>query len=718
MKRISIAFLWHMHQPPYLDPFTGQYRLPWVVLHGLKDYFDMPALLEELDDTRISINLVPILMTQLRDYQSGIARDAYLDVATKAPELLSDRERRFIETFFFPFPDEIMGNFNPHFLHLKKKVRAARSTGEQGNALTHQELRDAQVLFMLFWAGRALRAEDLVSALMDKGRDFTAADLDGLMQLYRAFLPRILPEYRRQRDAGKLEVSVSPYSHPILPLLVDSHAAQVAKPGSPLPNERFSYPIDARLHLAIAQDRYTEVFGAPATGMWPSEGSVSPEVVPLVREAGVNWVCTDRAILEKALGRRVAFEETLRPYRFKGLHFFFRDTKISDLIGFTYASWKPREAVDDFLRRIRELAERSPMEHPVVTVAMDGENAWEYFTHGGYEFLRTLYRAIEDAPDLTTTTFGGYLEEHPETVEELGHIGTGSWIYGDFSTWIGDPIKNRAWEYLTYTRKEVENFLREHTDMSLDRLKHLPVVEFLLRAESSDWFWWYGEGHSSINDPDFDDLFRANLRFLYFLIGKPAPAYLDRPLVEERRDDTSTIPPFAYIRPCITGKQDDYFEWLSAGSYELQSGALHKLQPRLRKAYFGYDPDTFFLRVDTFDPALTALAKVELEVRFGQPCPYALRMSLVDGRWTLVEKLAREGGEARALELSVGRIVELAIPFDRLVPPDEIEAGLRHTVSFNLRLYKRGMEVERFPWNHDIDVQVNTIDLETENWFV
>jgi alpha-amylase/alpha-mannosidase (GH57 family) len=718
LRKVSIAFLWHMHQPPYLNPFLGEYRLPWVFLHGLKDYYDMPALLEQCPGTRVTINLVPSLFSQLRDYEHGGTTDRYLRVAATPADQLTDLEHRFVTRFFFPFPDEIIRNFSPHYLQLKKKLRAAEAPGNGHRLPTPQDYRDAQVLFLLSWCGETLKREEPVRGLLAKGRDFTPADQVELLEALAAFTGRILPEYARLSATGRLEVAVSPYSHPILPLLVDVNNARVAKPSSPLPSEPFAYPIDARLHLALAQERYAELFGHKARGMWPSEGSVSPEVARLIREAGLDWVCTDRAILEKSLGRAATPDEVLRPWRFEGLTFFFRDTRVSDLIGFTYANWQPAEAVADFLRRVREAAAASTLEHPLVTVAMDGENAWEHFIHGGYEFLRQLYRAIEAAPDLETVTFSDWLEARPETVGTLPHLGTGSWIYGDFATWIGDPVKNRAWEYLSFARKEVAHFLSEYTDMSLDTLKHLPIVEHTLRAESSDWFWWYGEGHTSINDPDFDDLFRANVRFLYVLMGQTPPAHLDKPLAPVERDATSTRPPVAYVRPQISGELDDYFEWLSAGSYELQAGALARVNPALRRVHFGFDEQSFYLRVDLAGVAADVLENRVLEVRFLAPAAAGVRVVRSNEGWQVEPVDLPPQHPCGRCKVAVGHVLELALPLDHLFPGYGPAEGLRALVSFNLRLFKRGMEVERFPWSHDIDVYVNTRDFETENWFV
>jgi len=721
VKKVSIAFLWHMHQPPYLNPFLGEYRLPWVFLHGLKDYFDMPALLDRCPGTRVTINLVPSLFSQLRDYEHGGTSDRYLRVAATPAEQLTELERRFVTRFFFPFPDEITRAFSPHYLQLKKKLRAAEAPGNGFHRPpTPQDFRDAQVLFLLSWCGVTLKAEEPVRSLLARGRDFAPADQAALLEALQAFTHRILPEHARQAAAGRLEVAVSPYSHPILPLLIDVGNARVAKPSSPLPGEPFAHPLDARLHLALAQERYRELFGRPARGMWPSEGSVCPEAARLIREAGLDWVCTDRAILEKTLGRPATPDEILRPWRFEGLTFFFRDTKISDLIGFTYANWTPAEAVADFLRRVREVAASSHLERPLITVAMDGENAWEHFVHGGYDFLQQLYQAIEEAPDLETVTFGDWLDRHPETVGTLTSLGTGSWIYGDFATWIGDPVKNRAWELLSYARNEVEHFLREYTDMSLDTLKHLPIVEHVLRAESSDWFWWYGEGHTSINDPDFDDLFRANLRFLYVLMGKTPPANLDQPLAPVERDPSSIRPPVAYVHPTISGELDDYFEWLSAGSYELQAGALARVNPAIRRVHFGFDEVFFYLRVDLAGRACEVLEERVLEVRFLAPTAGAVRVEPVaEGPgWRVVPVEGRAQHPCFLCKLAVGRVVELALPLEHLFPGYDPTHGVKEPASFNLRLFKRGMEVERFPWSHDIDLFVNTRDLDVENWFV
>lgn len=759
-----------MHQPPYLNPRSGTYRLPWVFLHGLKDYYDMPALLRDFEDTRVTINLVPSLMAQIQDYEGGQVQDRYLEVASAVAEDFSERERDFVARFFFPFPDEITRLHSPYYLSLKKRLRTLEATrgasngGGHAEPLSPSEYRDIQVLFLLSWCGETLRREPLIAALLEKGRGYSIDEQRELLQALHAFIPRILPEHAAQVAAGKLEVTVSPYSHPILPLLINIENGRVAKPGATLPDEPFAWPLDARLHLALAQERYRDVFGHPARGMWPSEGSVSPEAFRLIREEGLEWIVTDIAILEKALGRAVPAGEALRPYRYEGLNVFFRDTSLSDLIGFTYSSWRIDEAVADFLRRVRHIAATSPLEHPVLTVAMDGENAWEHFEDGGYAFLAALYAAIEAAPDIDTVTFSGYLDAHPEAVQEVGAMGTGSWIYGDFSTWIGDPYKNQAWAVLSNARRELQNHLREsRADLlgagsehhaegrpHLLALGELPEIQTLLRAESSDWFWWYGEGHSSINDPDFDYLFRANLRHLYALMGKPAPARIEKPLTDEQRDSSGTIPPRAFICPCITGEKDNYFEWLSAGRYELQAGALQKVNPHIRQVSFGFDERNLFLRVDTFGPAREQLLGMTLELRFPEHAAAGVRLAFGGGapRATAPlgfpdEPVATTPGEdpcdgsGHGVNFAIGRVVEVRLPLARLFP--ELKAGasvgIRRMLSFNVRVFEGApeppeeggpngdpeaplIELERFPWNHDIEVCVNTVDLETENWFV
>jgi alpha-amylase/alpha-mannosidase (GH57 family) len=456
---LYVSFLWHMHQPFYKDPVQGEYILPWTYLHAIKDYYDMPAIVDATPGARVVFNLVPSLLEQILDYAAGTAVDPFLTRARMAPEELNEDEKLFMLENFFSANRQRM--IEPHKRYLELYCLAGDGAPEAGPArlrgMRDQDLLDLQVWFYLSWTGEAARRRfPVFQELIRKGKQFTAADKLLLFETQSALIAEIIPLYKKLHEEGKAELSVTPYFHPILPLLCDSQIAKIAMPKVNLPGTRFQHSEDARGQVAQGIESFEKIFGFTPAGMWPSEGSVSDETLCIMAEKGLTWSATDEWVLGQTLpgGLGKEREALYHPYTFQQergeIALFFRDHGLSDLISFTYSQWETERAVADFIGKLKEVRQRSRSSQ-VVPIIMDGENAWEYFQDNGFPFLSKLYGALAQTPGLKAATFSEVLQLVPER-QVLGRIHPGSWINANYGIWIGHPEENLAWELLARAR--------------------------------------------------------------------------------------------------------------------------------------------------------------------------------------------------------------------------------------------------------------------------
>ncbi|MDD3988019.1 MAG: glycoside hydrolase family 57 protein, partial [Candidatus Omnitrophica bacterium] len=355
------------------------------------------------------------------------------------------------------------------------------------------------------------------------GRFFSEEEKCAVLDTQLSILKGIIPGYKKAAERGQVEFSVTPYYHPILPLLATTNSAKEANLRSRLPIEEFKYPQDAKEQVDSAVKFYQERFGIAPAGMWPSEESVSEKILPCIIESGINWIVTDEAILFKSLKKKKRDSDLLyQPHLLKrkagDLNVIFRDRNLSDLIGFAYHNWKAENAVSDFINHLENINKTFKGKDILVTIAMDGENAWEYFSNDGHDFLRLLYERLSESKTIKTTTVSQYLNNNPAK-SQIKHLATGSWIYGNFDKWMNNPAKTKAWDWLLTARRDTEKSL---TDLENTEEKRKLILKQMHILEGSDWFWWYGE------DPDgsFDRLFRMHLTNLYKLLEKDPPAYL------------------------------------------------------------------------------------------------------------------------------------------------------------------------------------------------
>ena len=611
MPALRVILLWHQHQPFYKDLVTGEYRLPWVRLHALKDYYGMVKLLDEFPNVHQNFNLVPSLMVQIQDYVAGSAKDPFLEVASKPAKDLSEIERRFALQYLFQAnPQNVIGRY-PRYKELWERFREHGSNPERAERYFQpQDFTDLQVLSQISWFDEFFLEEKDIAGLVAKGHHYSLDDQKFVVALERELIGRVLPAHAEAARNGSIEISATPFYHPILPLLCDTNVGAVSNPGLPLPQNRFHHPEDAREQLLRGLDLHEKVFGVRPKGIWPSEGSVSEEVLAIAHSLGVNWMATDEGVLGRSTASFFArdgngrlpgnlAENLYNIHRYENgsatMHLVFRDHTISDLIGFVYSGMAPADAARHLIKNIKDAA-RPVLEKgrdAVVSIILDGENAWEYYPKSGREFLRRFYDGLQRDPGIEAVTISEAIARHKD-FGRMTSLVPGSWINANFNVWIGAPEDNRAWDYLQHAR----GFYALNAARASDAQRQLAFDEILI-AEGSDWNWWYGPEHHSANDRDFDELYRKHLSNVYQALGALPPDYLAQPITgAEVRP--AFVPQSAYIHPRVTGDKVRYFEWMGAAIYtaDHRAGAMHGKQFLLDSVYAGIDAVNLYGRLD------------------------------------------------------------------------------------------------------------------------
>lgn len=615
---LYVAFIWHQHQPLYKSRAAigagarSEYRLPWVRLHGIKDYLDLALILAKYPKLHQTINLVPSLILQLEDYIADQALDPYLAVTLKPVEQLTEYDRQFILDHFF--------DANYHTLIAPHACYAQLYTERQEKGaiwcLNHwsgQDYSDLLAWHNLAWFDPLFWDDPDIARWLKQGRNFTLSDRQKIYLKQKEILASIIPQHREMQKAGQLEITTTPYTHPILPLLADTNCGRVAVPKMTLPQHRFQWEEDIPRHLRKAWNVYQDRFGCEPRGLWPSEQAVSPAILPYVAKQGFKWLVSDEAVLGWTLqhffsrdGAGNLYEPELlyQPYRLEtpagDLAVVFRDHRLSDLIGFTYGSMEPKQAAADLVGHLEAVA-RSLKQHSsggttlekpwLVTIALDGENCWEFYRQDGKPFLENLYQTLSDRPDIKLVTVSEFIDKFPPT-ETLPaqKLHSGSWVDGSLTTWIGDPAKNRAWDLLGPARQA----LAQHPEATEE--SNPEAWEALYAAEGSDWFWWFGEGHTSNQDAMFDQLFREHVAAIYEAIGEPVPPEVLKPV--EVHEAIGDHRPQSFIHPIIDGLGNEQ-DWDKAGRIEVGGarGTMHRSAP-IQRLWYGLDHLNFYVRLD------------------------------------------------------------------------------------------------------------------------
>ena len=543
--RLPVVLLWHMHQPQYRDALTGQYVLPWTYLHALKDYTDMAAHLEAIPAARAVVNFTPVLIEQLEEIAQRVNEhlrsgtplpDPVLALLGPDPISRDPAERlELMKACLRAQRKQMIERFGP-YLELAT-IAETLATPERVAYASNQLIHDLAVWYHLAWLGETVRRVDPVAiALTQQGRAFTPEQRRQLLALIAEQVSSVMPRYRRLCERGQCELSVTPYGHPIVPLLLDFQTARDAVPSMQLPQhsayaggaERANWHIEEGLRV------FVRAFGVRPVGCWPSEGAISQGTLALLDKAGFRWAATSANVLRGSLlaGSPQVADEPLaynRPYRASGLGLstFFRDDALSDLIGFTYATWHGDDAANHLAGELAQLAQRyanSP-NHAVV-IALDGENAWEHYPFNGYYFLRALYVALSSHPMLELTTLADCLARGIEPAA-LPRVTAGSWVHGTLATWMGDPDKNRAWDLLCDAKAAYDTVMRSDT---LTPEQRSTAQRQLALCESSDWFWWFGDYNPQDAVSQFDRLYRRQLVNLYRVLGLTPPEILSQPI--------------------------------------------------------------------------------------------------------------------------------------------------------------------------------------------
>jgi alpha-amylase/alpha-mannosidase (GH57 family) len=711
--RIRLVFLWHMHQPFYKDLVRGVYRLPWTRLHALKDYYGMVAILDEFPRIHQTFNLVPSLLAQLDDYAHGTARETVHEIACKPTQELTKEDRLYMLRYFFQANlDHVISRY-PRYRELFDRMHANDFEPERALPFFQpSDFADLQVLSQLAWVDEEYLAKDpQLRALAAKAQGYDRTDQQLLERKQAELIRAIFTKYRETAERGQIEISTSPFYHPILPLLCDTETAAQARPGVRLPQQRFRHPEDARLQLERAVALHRQLFGHAPRGFWPSEGSVSEDVLRIAASCGFDWSATDQRVLGNSTdfwfhrdgsGVMVGADRLYRPYFFATdsgpVRMLFRDQELSDRIGFVYSRMEAQEAAADFIRRVKQgvghLGRHGNI--PTVSVILDGENAWEYFPQNGRLFLRTLYEMLSGDPNIECVTVSEALERAGPG-EPLTRLAPGSWINGNFDIWLGAEEDNQAWDFLSRTR----DFFAEH-EQKVDPSQRATALEELLVAEGSDWNWWYGPEHSTANDADFDELYRSHLSNVYQSLGHPAPEELRHPITRVTVGVASRSPE-GTLAPRLDGVITNYFEWMAAGFYRPvhRQGAMHGRRTVLSQVFFGRDAEYIYLRVDFHN--LGAENPERLEVRVtqrGSAAPICVRFRPGDKSRSWRCEVQREGRRRDGAlgDAVLEKILELRLSQAAL------EVHRNQALEFQISLWEDGIPVETLPLEGWINV--------------
>ncbi len=727
---IYLAIIWHQHQPVYYkDPATNVYEKPWVRVHAAKDYVDMAAMLKDYPDIHVTFNLTPSLIRQLDDFQAG-AKDLYWVTAEVPADQLTAEQKQFLLDRFFDTNRKVIARF-PRYQELLQKRDA-------GTDYTTQDYLDLQVLFNLAWTDPDWLAQEPLKSLVEKGSNFVEADKEVVFSEQLKLISQVVPVHRQLQDAGQIEVTMTPYAHPILPLLVSTKLALIANPSMDLPKEEFAYGQDAIAQVQLGVQLYEDHLGRPPRGMWPAEGSVAQAIVNMVSSAGIQWMASDEGVLAKSLGmdsftrnpKEVVTEpdKLYRPYYVQSkqgspVAIVFRDVVISDKVGFSYSGVPGKAAAKDFINRIHAIRDAiiaSGVSGPhLVSVILDGENAWENYDNDGKEFLNSLYAGLSADPLIKTVTPSEFLAFAPEQ-PKIDTLWAGSWINHDFSTWIGEPEENLAWDYLATTRELLQKYVSGIRSISPEALKK--ALDYMYVAEGSDWFWWFGSDQNSGNDEAFDQQFRNTLKQVYASLGETPPAFLDVPIIPET-PVAADLSSSGLISPTIDG-QAASGEWDPAGVYQASGGVMASGQPYFKDLAYGFSAKNLYLKVTTADDSAPTPGASTIEIYLqvpgtdptnnfsrnhtllGFPANRLVELQLTDDQLSGANLYIANGDETwkdpAPLEQAAqgGKLIELGVPLASLgnaETGDRISLRMLHAAVVNVAGVETHLDTELLP---------------------
>lgn len=603
-KKLSVAILWHMHQPVYQDTDDGIFYMPWVRLHAVKDYLDMLCTIEKFPNLKLNFNLSTTILDAFQKYENGHS-DIHSSLSIKPMEELTKEDKLFILNYFFDANYTGMIMKYKGYSNLYKKRNSVSEINIDD--FSNQEYSDIIFWFNVVWIDPIwFNFYPKLQKLVKKNKNFTLKDRKYVIDVHYDIIKKIIPSYKKYQDEGRIEISTNPLYHPILPLLIDKNIANGSSMNYNLPECEMNMKDDAKVQVKKAITLYENLFGRKPKGMWPSELSVSNETLELFSENGIEWTIADESILADTLGKDFVRDNRGNledPYDVSNVYVyqnnnseigvFFRNAVIPKLIGFEYPRYDSIQAANDLYERIKQIQDKlqtSPDSNHIALIAMDGENSWENYVEDGNIFLNTLYSLITNDETLETVTLSDYYSNRGKN-KVLNNITAGSWINKNFQLWIAEPTKNKAWEYISKVREDLIEFQKNITDTNLkERLwNELYIVE------GSDWFWWFGEPNDSGQDNLFDYLFRKHLQNIYTMIDEPIPDFLKDPLTMMLNSPSRYQK--AKISPIINGNGDSE-DWKNAGCIEIPSGPLSDSNQILTKICYGVDNDNLYLKID------------------------------------------------------------------------------------------------------------------------
>jgi alpha-amylase/alpha-mannosidase (GH57 family) len=716
MKNVTLAFLWHMHQPYYRDMVTGESTMPWVRLHGIHSYYDMLRLYRAFPNMQGTINFVPSLVEQLLAYTEFGESDVFLDHTLVPAEELTPQQKVFLLRHFFMANHE--RKIEPYGPYQKLLLRLGtdRQSIDYNQAVrffSTQEYLDLQVFYNLVWFGFAAKEEiPELKTLLSMGGHFSEENKKFVIDAQKKILGNLLVELRNASVSDNVEISTTPYYHPILPLLINTGIAHRANARAPLP-PMLSAPSLAKTQIRKALDAMETWTGKRPSGMWPSEGSVCPEAIPFFANAGISWIATDDEILKKSLGPERTVASTYQPFTAthdgKSVSIVFRDHHLSDLIGFTYSKMPAQKAVEDFIAHLRKISSDANGEKRLVTVVLDGENPWEHYPDAGREFLYGLFEALGNE-GVTTSPVGKAIENHPPTLS-LENLASGSWINANFDIWIGKAQKNQGWDYIRRTLEDTESKLTSSDPMSRRAL------ESLCAATGSDWFWWFDDDFDSAFKGDFDRIFRGHLKNTYALLGMEIPLFLFDPIYRFRDEREALLEPPGFIEPVIDGTESSFFEWSNASVMTVHgrsSGAMaYNSTDPFETLSFGFNPKAFYIRIDPVDRSHGFSIGEDDAVKIGVHSKGArtgFNVTMKDGTARIAgSEPGEEEKTASGIACSARDVLELGFEFSAL----KLSAG--DSVTVTITLNRRNIEVRRY--SH-INFKVPDENYELQMWSV
>lgn len=698
-SKLNISFLWHQHQPYYkiiLPDGQSIYQMPWVRLHAVKDYFDLPRWMDDYPNLKQNFNLVPSLLVQLEDYVHQKAEDRVIQLTNiKASHLSETDKENILKTFFQANHKRLI---SPH-----KRYQELWQKKEKKEMFSVQDFTDLQVWYNLCWVGEYWKKQEPFKSLLKKGKYFSEEDKRAVIEGHYHIMGEVIPLYQRLVKENKIELSVTPYYHPILPLLCDAEVGRMPEPVKNGESFVFKHPEDAEKHIQKSVFYFERLFGFRPNGMWPSEGSVSEEALQKIAEAGFTWIATDQEILENsdvdADGKNIFLPHA---WNRNGscMHLVFRDHALSDAIGFTYSEMKPDDAANDFIARIEKIRTQLLEKNMdpggcLLNIILDGENCWEFYPDNGALFLKHLYTKLSESRTIQSVAISDFLKRtktEKNRLPGITRLHPGSWISHNFDIWIGShKEKNTAWQYV----KEARDFLVENLTAETPEDLRDAAWEEIYLAEGSDWFWWFGDDHQADNKFEFDALFRYHLIRVYDLLNVSPPSYLLTPIMSLQSAGAVLIAPTAFIKPKIDGRVSQFYEWSDAGYYEahLDGDTMHISDRWFKKIYYGFDEESVYFRVDFYD---------QVADKFKNNDTYALQFDFVSNIRLTFTVSSSEAADQRSVECrhKFDRIFEAQISLESLgLKPGE-------KMELTISVFEEDREIVRRPSRNPLVISI------------